>query len=95
MFSFSQALTTLLICRLVLNLRTQSCHSRPRDASDGPGIPPHVFEPRTTGSRLEMLTSLAAIATFFDVHRDDHGAVDVRRALPPVVDLNSESATLG
>ena len=55
--SFTPALTSILVCRLVINLQKQPPHSR--DGRGGTDIPLSVFGSRTLGSGT--LTSVAAI----------------------------------
>lgn len=77
---FSQSLTTVLVSRLVLNLRKQRLHS-----VDGIHIPSQVEQSGATRSRLANLTSLASIRDFFDVGHDlcDHEMSQFESTIPP------------
>jgi hypothetical protein len=64
MSSFSRALTTVVVCRLVVNLRKQSRQACPRNGNEG--------GPCLTTSGVANLTSLASIARFFDIEPGGH-----------------------
>ena len=81
-------MTTILVCRLVINLRTQQSR-----ASGGVDTPQSTNGRHTLGSGLTNLTSLVAVSAFFNPEIEGpRGGREVHLVHRPPFRLEGESS---
>jgi len=98
--SFSQAMATLLVCRLVINLRKRNCRVQQAGGDDDGVAWARTDVPSSTRSGTSNLTSLVSIAHFFDIEMDVRRAShvpslrsNVERDSPPVPGAEGSTGT--